>query len=212
MDKSRVAGVLLAGGRSQRMKVTHKCLIEVGGMTLLEHAKRRARNQVSALLLNVNGDRTPFMRFGLPMKADSIEDFAGPLAGILTALEWARDDLPGVQWVASFATDSPLFPEDLVEGLAGAMLSAGADMACAASGNQIYPVFGLWPIGLADDMRNAMTNHGVRKIDEYTSRYKVAFGEWAPEGDPFVNINEPEDLAAFEKKHAKKPTGTASKR
>jgi len=204
--------VLLAGGRSRRMGGGHKCLIEVAGQTMLERVKARARPQVSAVLLNVNGDRNLFQRFGLPMMADSIEDFAGPLAGILTGLEWARDNLPNVEWVASFATDTPLFPMDLVTGLVVAVTSTRADIGCAASGGQVHPVFGLWPVRLAGDLRTALEMDGVRKIEDWTGRHKTAFAEWAGgDDDPFFNVNTQEDLKVLAARLAA-PTGKASKR
>lgn len=190
----------------------NKGLLELGGVTLIEHVKTRARPQVSALLLNVNGDRTPFARFGLPMMADSIEDFAGPLAGILTALEWARDNLPDVEWVASFPVDTPMIPTDLVKNLHDSAVSTEATIACAASGGQIHPVVGLWPVRLAGDLRIALEQDGVRKVDEWTGRYKVAFAEWATDGgDPFFNVNTKADLKALEKRLAG-ATGKASTR
>jgi molybdopterin-guanine dinucleotide biosynthesis protein A len=203
-----IAGVILAGGRSRRMGM-HKALAEAGGLTLVERVKMRARPQVTALLLNVNGDRTPFMRFGLPMMADSIEDFAGPLAGILTGLEWARDNLPDIEWVASFPVDTPLIPPDLVKGLHDTITNTDAVMACAASGGHIHPVIGLWPVSLADDLRKALQDEGVRKVEDWTGRYKTAFTEW-PGGaaDPFFNVNTAGDLEILEARLAASKTAT----
>jgi molybdopterin-guanine dinucleotide biosynthesis protein A len=191
---------------------TNKALVEAGGITLLERVKMRARPQVTALMLNVNGDRTPYMRFGLPMMADSIEDFAGPLAGVLTALEWARDNLPDIEWIASFPIDTPLVPPDLVKGLHDTITNTEADMASAASGGRIHPVIGLWPVRLADDLRKALQN-GARKVEDWTGEYKTAFTEW-PGGasDPFFNVNTAGDLKTLEARLAaseKKPTGKA---
>lgn len=194
------------------MGVDNKGLLEAGGMTLIERVKMRARPQVSALLLNVNGDRTPFSRFGLPMMADLIEDFAGPLAGILTALEWARDNLPDVEWVASFPVDTPMIPTDLVKNLHDSAVSTEAVIACAASGGQFHPVVGLWPVRLAGDLRTALQQDGVRKVDDWTARYKVAFAEWSTkDGDPFFNVNTKADLKILEKRLAE-ATGKASAR
>ncbi|HEY1720322.1 MAG TPA: molybdenum cofactor guanylyltransferase MobA [Magnetospirillaceae bacterium] len=192
-----VAGVILAGGRSSRMG-TNKALVEAGGMTLLERVKTRARPQVTALMLNVNGDRTPYMRFGLPMMADSVEDFAGPLAGILTGLEWARDNLPDIEWLASFPIDTPLIPPDLVKGLHDTISNTESTMACAASGGRIHPVVGLWPVNLAGTLRMALEK-GVRKVEDWTGHYKTAFTEW-PGGanDPFFNVNTASDLKSLE--------------
>jgi molybdopterin-guanine dinucleotide biosynthesis protein A len=192
-----IAGVILAGGRSSRMG-THKALAEIGGSTLLERVKLRARPQVTTLMLNINGDRTPFMRFGLPMMADSIEDFAGPLAGILTGLEWARDNLPDIEWIASFPIDTPLIPTDLVKSLRDTISNTESDMACAASGGQIHPVVGLWPVRLAGELRKAVEG-GARKVEDWSNDYKTAFTEW-PVGaiDPFFNVNTAGDLKSLE--------------
>ncbi len=206
-----VAGVILAGGRSSRMG-TNKALVEAGGMTLVERVKQRARPQVTALMLNVNGDRTPFMRFGLPMMADSVEDFAGPLAGILTGLEWARDNLPDIEWIATFPIDTPLVPLDLVKGLHDTITNTESHMACAVSNGHIHPVIGLWPVKLAGTLRMALQK-GVRKVEDWTGHYKTAFTEW-PGGaaDPFFNVNTAGDLKVLEARLAaseKKPTGKA---
>jgi molybdopterin-guanine dinucleotide biosynthesis protein A len=193
-----VAGVVLAGGRSKRMGGGQKSLMEVGGVTLLERVKTRARPQVGTLMLNVNGDRTPFLRFGLPMMADSIEDFAGPLAGVLTALEWARDGMPDIEWVVSFPVDMPLIPMDLVKGLKNTIRNTGAEMACAVSGGRIHPVVGIWPVRVAAALRKALQDDGVRKVDDFTANYELAFAEWpGGEADPFVNVNTKADLEAL---------------
>jgi len=193
-----IAGVILAGGRSRRMGVD-KALVQAGGLTLVELVKLRARPQVTALMLNVNDDRANFTRFGLPMRADSIEGFAGPLAGILTALEWARDDLPGIEWIASFPVDTPLVPGDLVKGLRDTVRNTEAEIACAVSDGRIHPVIGLWPVRLAAELRQALQKEGVRKVEDWTNRYKTAFAEW-PGGalDPFFNVNTPADLLQLE--------------
>jgi len=207
-----VAGVVLAGGRSSRLGETHKSLVEVGGITMLERVKTRARPQVGSLMLNINGDRTPYLRFGLPMMADSIEDFAGPLAGVLTALEWARDGQPGIEWIVSFPIDMPLIPLDLVKGLRNTITNTGSDVACAASSGRVHPVVGIWPVRLAADLRKALQHEGVRKVDEFTSRYQLAYAEW-PGGDldPFFNVNTPGDLKKLEARLAA-TTGKASAR
>jgi len=193
----RVAGVLLAGGQSRRMGGGDKCLRPLGERTILGHVIERARPQVSALVLNANGDPARFADYGLPVAADQIEGFAGPLAGVLAGLEWAAEHVPECQWVASFATDAPFLPEDLVARLAAAVASEGADMACAASGGRHHPVFGLWPVHLKADLRRAMIEEDIRKVDVWTSRYRLAVADFAADSrDPFFNTNRPEDLDA----------------
>jgi molybdopterin-guanine dinucleotide biosynthesis protein A len=176
-----------------------KCLRPLGGRSVLAHIVERARPQVSALMLNANGDPARFASFGLPVVADTIEGFAGPLAGVLTGMEWAAAHRPDAAWLATFATDAPFFPRDLVTRLHAAVARESADMACARSGGQDHPVFGLWPVRLRADLRRAM-DEGVRKVDLWTARYTLAVAEFAAAPfDPFFNANRPEDLAEAER-------------
>ncbi len=199
-ERTDVAGVLLAGGLSRRMGGGDKNLRLLGGRTILERIIDAARPQVGPLVLNANGDPERFARFGLPVAADVVEGYAGPLAGVLTGLEWTRANAPGCAWVASFATDAPFLPGDLVERLLRAVEREGADMACARSDGQDHPVFGLWPVRLADDLRRAMTVEDIRKVDVWTGRHKLAVAEFATEPvDPFFNANRPEDLEEAER-------------
>jgi molybdopterin-guanine dinucleotide biosynthesis protein A len=194
-----IAGVLLAGGLSRRMGGGDKCLRPLGGRTILERIVERVRPQVSRLVLNANGDAARFAAFDLPVAGDTVAGFAGPLAGVLTGLEWARQNMPECRWLASFPTDAPFLPRDLVAQLAQAIARSGADMACATSDGRAHPVVGLWPVRLADDLRRAMVEEDIRKVDTWTARYRleqVAFPV-AP-FDPFFNTNRPEDLEAAE--------------
>ncbi len=194
-----VAGVLLAGGLSRRMGGGDKALLEIGGETILSRVIARVEPQVGALALNANGDPARFADYRLPVIADVVGGFAGPLAGVLTGLEWALANAPGRPWVASFATDAPFLPEDLVQRLVDAVARDGADMACASSADRHHPVFGLWPVRLAGDLRRAMVDEDVRKVDAWTARYRLAVAEFAIDPvDPFFNANRPDDLAEAE--------------
>jgi molybdopterin-guanine dinucleotide biosynthesis protein A len=195
-----VAGILLAGGLSRRMGGGDKCLRRLGSATILARVIARAAPQVEMLALNANGDPTRFADYRLPVVADSIPDFAGPLAGVLAGLDWAAAASGEVTHVASFATDAPFLPTDLVARLRAALERDGADLACAASGGRTHPVFALWPVALRDELRSAMRDGGIRKVDAWTSRYRLALVEYAAEPiDPFFNTNRPDDLAVAER-------------
>jgi molybdopterin-guanine dinucleotide biosynthesis protein A len=177
-----------------------KCLRPLGNRTILAHVIERAGPQVSGLLLNTHGDPARFSGFGLPVAADVVEGFAGPLAGVLTGMTWARANRPDLPWIATIATDTPFFPWDLVARLLAAIDREGADLACAASDGRAHPVFGLWPVRLAADLRRAMLEDEVRKVDVWTARHRlieVAFP--ADPINPFFNANRPEDLAEAER-------------
>jgi molybdenum cofactor guanylyltransferase len=192
-----IAGVVLAGGLARRMGGGDKCLRPLAGKPILAHIIARAGPQVAALALNANGDAARFAGFGLPVLADSVADFPGPLAGVLAGLDWAAG-LPGTTHVASFAGDAPFLPGDLVERLAAAV-AAGHDLACAASGGRAHPVFGLWPVALREALRRAMIEEGLRKVDQWTARFRLATVEFPSRPvDPFFNANRPEDLAEAE--------------
>lgn len=194
------AGVLLAGGMARRMGGGDKGFKEIGGEPLLARVIARAAPQVSALVLNANGDPARFSRFGLPVVPDSVPGFAGPLAGVLAGLEWAKTNAPGASWVASFPTDAPFLPRDLVARLLDAARSQGADLACASSGGRRHPVAGVWPVELTDDLRHAVAEEGIRKVEDWTGRYRVAAADYPVDPfDPFFNANRPEDLAEAER-------------
>lgn len=194
-----IAGVLLAGGLSRRMGGGDKALRKLGGKTILERVVARAQPQVAALMLNANGDPARFAAYGLPVRADLVQGYAGPLAGILTGMVWAQETRPGCRWLASFACDAPFLPTDLVRRLLAAVERKEADMACAKSGGQTHPVFGLWPVGLQDALRGALVEEEIRKVDAWTARYRLVEVEFACDPiDPFFNTNRPEDLATAE--------------
>ena len=195
-----IAGVLLAGGRSRRMGGGDKSLRPLGGRPIIAHVIERARPQVRALALNANGDPARFSRFDLPVVADSVEGYAGPLAGVLAGLDWAAAAVPGCAWVASFATDAPFLPRDLVPRLVAGLAGDRFEPACAASGGQVHPVFGLWPLALRDTLRRALVVEGMRKVDLFTARYRLVTVDFpVGEVDPFFNTNSPEDLETAER-------------
>ena len=193
----KVVGILLAGGLARRMGGGDKCLRQLAGRPLLDHLIDAVTPQVDALVLNANGDAARFSNYGLPVVADSIEGYAGPLAGVLTGMEWAEKNVPGAALVVSLATDAPFIPRNLVARMRLAIKSESADLACAASGGRVHPVFGLWPLCLRSDLRAAMIDEGIRKIDSWTARYNLAVVEFKyKQGrDPFFNVNKPDNLA-----------------
>src|SRR6202049_1323534 len=125
-------GLVLAGGLARRMGGGDKTLQEIGGGAILPRVLSRFRPQCSDVILNANGDPARFAGFDLPVVADEMADFAGPLAGVLAGLDWAAASVPSPTHVASFAGDAPFLPRDLVARLAAA-LAEGHDLAAAAS-------------------------------------------------------------------------------
>ena len=193
-------GVVLAGGLARRMGGGDKPMRQIGGRAILAHVVERLAPQCDGLVLNANGDPARFAAFDLPVIADTVADNPGPLAGVLAALDWAADNRPQVQWVVSVAGDCPFLPRDLVSRLHGARLRDGAELAVAASGGRSHPVIGLWQVALRGDLRQALVDEDLRKIDRWTARYRLATVSWAAEPvDPFFNANTVEDLSEAER-------------
>jgi len=190
-------GVILAGGLSRRMGGGDKALLDLGDSTLLGHVITRLRPQVAGLALNANGDPGRFAGFGLPVLADSIPDFAGPLAGVLAAMDWAAGN--GSDYVITAAADTPFFPELLVSGLRAAAYTKELPLAMAMTVGEEgrllrHPTFGLWSVALREDLREALGD-GVRKVIKWTTRHGCAEAVFHDQRfDPFFNVNTPEDL------------------
>jgi molybdopterin-guanine dinucleotide biosynthesis protein A len=177
-----------------------KPLREIGGRAILARVIERLEPQCECLLLNANGDPRRFASFGLPVIADGVRHYPGPLAGILAALDWAAANRPEAQWVVSAPGDCPFLPRDLVARLSQGLRAQGAELAVAASRGRSHPVVGLWRVALRDALRQALVVDGVRKVDDWTGRYRVATVAWPAEPlDPFFNVNTLDDLAEGER-------------
>jgi len=194
-----IIGVIIAGGQGRRMGGIDKSFVELGGQSLLARTVARFGPQVSRLVLSANGDPSRFAGFGLPVLADPIPDFAGPLAGLLAAMEWAGEHVPDARWIASTSVDTPFLPLDLVAKLKSAQAVDQADLVCAWSNGRLQPLCGLWRIDLAPDLRHALRDEGLHKVDAWAGRHKMATVDFATDPvDPFLNINHAEDLAKAE--------------
>jgi molybdopterin-guanine dinucleotide biosynthesis protein A len=198
-DHPPTLGVLLAGGLARRMGGGDKGLKRVGGETIIARVIERLRPQCAGLILNANGDPARLAFLGLPIVPDDVPGFAGPLAGVLAALDWAARERPDIGWVVSAPTDGPFLPRDLVARLHEARAAADVPLACARSAGQTHPPIGLWPVALRSDLRHALVVENERKIDRWTARHGIAHADWAVDPvDPFFNANSPEDLAEAE--------------
>lgn len=184
------SGVILAGGLATRMGGGDKSLLQLGDRPILSHVIDRLTPQVSALALNANGNAARFGAIGLPVIADSIDGFAGPLAGVLAGLDWAASQ--NASHIVTAAADTPFLPCDLVPQLQLAGGDIGLALAASPSGRQ--PTFGLWPVALREDLRTALSD-GLRKVVQWTQKHDAGTADF-PEDAAFFNVNTPDDLAS----------------
>lgn len=198
-DQPPITGVLLAGGLAKRMGGGDKCLLPLGGKTLLQRTIERAQPQVDTLLLSANGNHLRFARSRLPVVADAFPNFPGPLAGVHAALTWMREHRPDQQWLASFACDTPFFPLDMTARLFAAVDGTQAPLAIASSNHRVHAVFALWNISLLPEIEEHLRQGSHPRLREWTKiqgAIEVAFDSAGY--DPFFNVNTPQDLYAAE--------------
>lgn len=183
-EPARPVGVVLAGGRSQRMGGADKPLLDLGGRPLIAHVIARLG---CAAAINANGDPARYGAFGLPVLPDSVAGHPGPLAGVLAALDWAAAE--GLTRIVTAPGDTPFLPPDM----AGRLAAAPAPIAMAAQGGQDHPACAAWDTALREPLRAAL-GLGTRRMRQFMDDHgamRIAFA--GP--DPFFNINTPDDLA-----------------
>ncbi len=196
-----ITGVVLAGGRGSRMGGVDKGLQNFNGMPLALNALMRLQLQVGHCMVNANRNLAAYESFGVPVWPDSLSDYAGPLAGFLTALEHSE-----TPWLATVPCDSPLFPLDLVPRLAEALARDNADIAMVAAREddgqlRAQPVFCLLRTDLLESLVR-FTQGGGRKIDAWTAQHTTVLVPFdAPGDDPraFVNANTLAELQQLER-------------
>ncbi len=194
---SDIAGIVLAGGLSTRMGGQDKCLLELDGQTLLQRAALRLAPQVGAIAINANSRHAGYMQPGLPVVRDSFTGFAGPLAGVLSGMEWAQS--VGANHVVTVAADTPFFPNNLVQVMQNALANNAGKIVIAQTPNAKgrffnHPTFGLWPVNLQDDLRRALQG-GMRKVIQWADPHVVINAAFSTDPyDPFFNVNSPEDF------------------
>ena len=209
-DRDQTLGLVLNGGLARRLGGVDKGLVLITGQPMIARAIERLRPQCGALAISANGDPSRFAGFGLPVLADDPPEFAGPLAGVLAGLEHCARAAPPITHVATLPANSPFAPHDFVAKLHEARRAAGAAIAVAASGGRRHHVAALWPVALAAELRRALVQEGLRKVEDFEARFSVAAAEWPTEPvDPFFNVNTVQDLARAEALLA--ATGSAGK-
>jgi molybdopterin-guanine dinucleotide biosynthesis protein A len=190
-----VVGVLLAGGRSERMGGEDKSLIALGGKPLIAHAAARLRPQVDRLVVNANGDAARFAFLELPVVPDADGGTSGPLAGILAGIDWTLANAPDVSWIATVAVDTPFIPFDLVATFLAASSDAGT-IRLAASNGRLHQVIGLWPAALRNNLAAWLQSGRSNAVRDFlaTQPHTAVDFDTRAGLEPFFNINTPEDL------------------
>lgn len=192
--KEIITGVILAGGRAQRMGGCDKGLIKLLGKPLVEYVIRALKPQVAEMIINANRNRERYAAYGYPIIADLMDGFYGPLAGMASAMQAAR-----TPYIVTTPCDSPFVPSDLVKRLYGGIEEQAAEIAVAHNGERLQPVFALLDQNLRSSII-AYLKRGERKIDRWYEEHRLAIIDFSDQPNTFVNVNTPEDVETVESK------------
>lgn len=188
----KITGIILAGGQGRRMGGVNKGLVEFKGRPMVDHAIERLKPQVDELLINANQNVEEYKRLGHTVISDSVQGFAGPLAGLQSGMLAAHHEL-----VATAPCDSPFLPRDMIARLKNDLMAADAQLAVAVTGSQAQPVFCLCKKDLLPHL-TAFLENGGRKIDAWYASLKVAEVDFSDEAEAFMNINTRQELEQAE--------------
>ena len=187
----QITGVILAGGRGQRMGGVDKGLQMLHGKPLVAHVLERLQPQVSRVVINANRNTGQYEKFGHPVIADLVTDYVGPLAGLHAALSAATTDL-----VLTVPCDSPYLPHDLASRLLAAINIGATQIAVASVDAQTQPVFCLARQHVVASLADYLAAGG-RKMNDWQSSLQVRYVDFGDQAEAFRNINSATDLALF---------------
>jgi molybdenum cofactor guanylyltransferase len=191
-----ITAVILAGGKARRMDGEDKGLITLQGRPMIDYIISAMRPQAGDIIINANRNAEQYGAFGLPVVADMLGDYFGPLVGMATGMH--TTDKP---YIVTVPCDSPFIPGTLVETLYRALEDQQADISVAHDGARMQPVFALLRCELLPGLL-AYLNEGGRKIDTWYDRHRLALADFSGSPDTFMNLNTPEDRIALESRIA----------
>ncbi|MEO0327742.1 MAG: molybdenum cofactor guanylyltransferase MobA [Pseudomonadota bacterium] len=196
---SNPLGVILAGGLSRRMGGNEKSFLDLNGKTLISHVCDHLIKQVPDIIINANGDASRFTNLKKPVVVDTVEGYAGPLAGILAAMRWAQENHDASQ-IITVAADTPFFPDGYTQKMQSQFADTNSNIALATSNGNRHPVFGMWRVDLAEKLEAFLVDENQRKVMLFVQRHAHCFVEFnGNDPDPFFNINTPDDLETARK-------------
>ncbi|NCA69098.1 MAG: molybdenum cofactor guanylyltransferase [Sphingobacteriia bacterium] len=183
-----ITGVVLAGGRGQRMGGLDKGLIEIAGRPLIDHVLRRLTPQVHAIMVSANRNLESYGRYGVEIVTDQMADHQGPLVGMLAAMRAAR-----TEWIVTVPCDGPLLARDLVQRLVSVLPAQQPGIAIATLGEERHYVYTLQPVALAQLLSDFIASGG-RRARDWIDRYPVGLADLTDQPQSLLNINFPLDL------------------
>ena len=190
---NNVASVIMTGGKSRRMNNKNKSFIKLNDIPLITYVIKSISLQSNYIVINANRDINMYNEFGYDVVSDSIKDYPGPLAGVLSGMDWILKSHIKCKWLFTSPTDAPFIPNDIIERLYLSCIKSNKYISLSKSRGRVHPVFALWNLSLVEDLRKSIIK-GTRKVEDFTINYNPSIVDFYGDIDPFFNINTPEDL------------------
>lgn len=185
-----VTGVILAGGRASRLGGVDKGMLRVAGKPLIEHALAALVPQVARVLISANRNLEHYAAYGWPVVSDTLDGYAGPLAGVLSALRAARDG-----YILTVPCDCPLPPSDLAARLREKI--AQRNVCVAHDGTRMQPLFALLSRTLTENLQDYLDGGG-RKVETWITAQRPVLVDFSDQPWSFLNVNTPRERATLE--------------
>ncbi len=198
MSENNVLPVILAGGKSRRFGA-NKAVAKLGDKSLIDYTINKLEPKFAEILvitnnpMQVSKDNIFFIK-------DTMSGQLGPLVGILSAMEWVKNNDKNYEWIISFPCDTPFFEEEIIDKVINSQKSSDKKLLFLKSGNKRHNIFGLWSIELMEQLKNDI-NQGARKVEDWANKIGTEIVEINSESDKsFLNINTKLDLEDAQKK------------
>ncbi|MCK9635728.1 MAG: molybdenum cofactor guanylyltransferase [Methylobacter tundripaludum] len=191
-SQTKVAGVILAGGRARRMDNRDKGLVDFKGRPMVSYAIAALAPVVDAVFISANRNIDQYRQFGWPVISDQTDSFDGPLAGVLSAMMHADADV-----LLVMPCDSPLIKTEHLRKLLLVRAESNADVAVAFDGIRLHPVFLAIKTTLQTSLQDYLAN-GQRKVAVWLAQQSLVRVDFSGEPEIFNNINSMDELSMLE--------------
>lgn len=198
MSENNVLPVILAGGKSRRFGAD-KAVAKLGEKSLIDYTINKLEPKFAEILVITNNPMQ-VSKNNIFFIKDTMAGQLGPLVGILSAMEWVKNNDKNYEWIISFPCDTPFFEEKIIDKVINSQKSSDKKLLFLKSGNKRHNIFGLWSIELMEQLRNDI-NQGARKVEDWANKIGTEIVEINSESDKsFLNINTKLDLEEAQKK------------
>ena len=198
MSENNVLPVILAGGKSRRFGAD-KAVAKLGEKSLIDYTINKLKSKFAEILIITNNSMQ-VSKNNIFFIKDTMAGQLGPLVGILSAMEWVKNNDKNYEWIISFPCDTPFFEEKIIDKVINSQKSSDKKLLFLKSGNKRHNIFGLWSIELMEQLRNDI-NQGARKVEDWANKIGTEIVEINSKSDKsFLNINTKLDLEEAQKK------------